>query len=183
MLKKISWTSIGIILSITSYAPKILAHSVEIDYRQTEAIEIMAKFDNGTPMIKAQVVIYAPNNLSQPWLKGMTDEQGKFIFSPDTSIIGNWAIKVRSAGHGSFIDIPIETPSQKNSLTPSTKDNLSQINNKTKDTQTMMRNSYPFTSGNNQTLTTLQKVMMAIVGVWGFIGTALFFSRNNIQKG
>lgn len=182
MLKKISWTSIGIILSMASYAPKILAHNTGINYRQTEAIEIMATFDNGTPMKQAQVVIYAPNNLSQPWLKGMTDEEGKFIFSPDTSIIGNWAVKVRSAGHGSLIDIPIESPSQQNS-TSSTTDNLPQINNKTTETETKMNNSSLFTSTNNQMPTTLQKLMMAVVGVWGFVGTALFFSRNNIQKG
>ena len=42
-----------------------------------------------------------------PWHKGFTDEQGKFTFIPDYDNQGNWSIKVRSAGHGSLINIPI----------------------------------------------------------------------------
>ncbi len=67
----------------------VLAHGVKIEYGQTAAIIIRATYDDGTPMVKGQAVVYAPDDPTTPWLKGMTDEKGQFTFIPDREISGN----------------------------------------------------------------------------------------------
>ena len=150
-----------------------LAHNTIIEYQATEAIVIEAKFDNGKPMTNAQVIVYTPDNPSVPWQKGFTDEKGKFSFIPDYDHQGNWSIKVRSAGHGNLINIPIQSLSSSSNIkdienqktvSGSTTEAVSPILAKIKD---------------NTPLSFTQKFMMAIMGSWGFIGTALFFSRKN----
>ncbi len=84
------------------------AHGAEIEYTVATSIEIVAKYDSGEPMAKAQVSIYAPDNPSTPWLTGTCDEEGRFSFTPDTSIPGTWDIQVRQAGHGDMIHITID---------------------------------------------------------------------------
>lgn len=135
----------------------VLAHGANIDYKQTSAIEIRATYDDGTPMSKAQAVIYAPNDPTTPWLKGVTDESGKFTFVPDPNLSGNWDIKVRQAGHGDLISIPLEQ-------------------NKTADSSPAKSNS-GLNAANTMNYSLGQKWLMAIAIVWGFIGTALFFTR------
>lgn len=142
-----------------------LAHNTIIEYQVKEAIAIEAKFDNGKPISNAQVVVYAPDNPAQPWQQGVTDEQGKFTFIPDYTNEGNWSIKVRSAGHGNLINIPI---------------NSSNINNASASSQNGEATSSSSVGINkNPQLSIAQKLMMAIMGSWGFVGTALFFSRKN----
>ncbi|GAB4531497.1 MAG: carboxypeptidase regulatory-like domain-containing protein [Pleurocapsa sp.] len=130
-----------------------LAHGAKIQYRQTPAITIQANYDDGSPMKNAQVVVYAPSDPAAPWIKGTTDETGHFSFTPDSSITGNWDVKVRQSGHGDIITIPL-TDGKLNSELNTTK----------------------AISGNNSD-TSLQKIIAAAAGIWGFVGTALFFSR------
>jgi nickel transport protein len=144
------------------------AHSTMIEYQATEAITIQAKFDNGAPLSNAQVVVYAPDNPSEPWQKGMTDAQGKFTFIPDYQNQGNWSVKVRSAGHGNIINIPINS-SQEQNLSQSLSSSNSEVSS----------SSSGLESSNNIELSLTQKLMMALMGAWGFVGTALFFSRKN----
>jgi nickel transport protein len=134
-----------------------LAHGARIDYQQTSAIVIRATYDDGTPMAKAQAIVYAPNDPATPWLKGMTDESGKFSFIPDPDLAGNWDIKVRQSGHGDIISIPLDTGK------------IAQETSEKMDSGNSLTNSANYSSS--------QKVIMAIAGAWGFIGTALFFSR------
>lgn len=124
------------------------AHGTAIDYRTTTAIEITARFDNGEPMSQAQIIVYAPNDPATPWLKGQSDDQGRFIFAPDPTIPGNWTVSVRTGGHGEMLHISLG-----------------------EDTATL--NGQVNRSGP----TTLQTLLMSVSGVWGFIGTALYFSR------
>jgi nickel transport protein len=145
------------------------AHNTMIEYQATEAITIEAKFDNGQPINNAQVIVYAPDNPQQVWQKGLTNKQGKFTFIPDYSNEGNWSIKVRSAGHGSLINIPITSNNRKNSLLGEEKVELRNANSSL---STSAQN-------NHASLSLTQKLMMAIMGGWGFVGTALFFSRKN----
>jgi nickel transport protein len=127
---------------------RVSAHGVKISYEATQALEIQANYDSGEPMANAQVTIYAPNR-SEPWLKGSTDAQGRFTFTPDATQSGNWEVKVRRAGHGDILNIPVGQ--QATSVSG---------------------------SGSGQTgYTPLQTTMMAAAVIWGFIGTALFFSR------
>ena len=135
---------------------KALSHGAKIQYRQTSAIAIQAKYDDGQPMANAQVVIYAPSDRMTPWLKGTTDDSGNFTFVPDTNPenIGDWDIKVRQSGHGHITTIPIG----KDSVAPP--------------------NSQTAIVSQGSEYTSTQKIVMAAAGVWGFIGTALFFSRS-----
>lgn len=135
-----------LILALAWAARPTSAHGTDIRYQPTTAIEIVAQFDNGEPMAEAQVVVYAPNDPETPWLKGQCDEDGRFVFTPDTTISGDWAVSVRTAGHGEMLHIPID------------------------DQQTIILNQAAPTSP-------MQTVLMVGSVLWGFIGTALFFSR------
>ena len=153
--------------------PTTFAHNTIIEYQATEAIAIEAKFDDGKAITNAQVVVYAPDNPTQPWKKGLTDDEGKFAFIPDYNNQGNWTIKVRSAGHGSVITIPIQ------SLSSAQKNN--NLDNQEKvSISPGEKLPYQLSSAQNtQQLSLPQKLMMATMGSWGFVGTALFFSRKN----
>ncbi|NQT71189.1 MAG: carboxypeptidase regulatory-like domain-containing protein [Chloroflexi bacterium] len=96
------------ILAILYLPTTAYAHGAKIEYTVATNIEIVAKYDSGEPMAKAQVSIYAPDNPSTPWLTGTCDEEGRFSFTPDTSIPGTWDIQVRQAGHGDMIHITID---------------------------------------------------------------------------
>jgi nickel transport protein len=172
MLNDLSKVGFGFLIIFSLTTAKVLAHGSIINYQETEAIEIDAKFDNGKPMVNAQVVIYSPTNPSQPWLKGMTDDKGKFIFTPNSSVAGDWTVKVRSAGHGNVITIPIKSVSS-----VQTDDvNSSQLLPPQDNNQIIKSQSPEMTSSP----TMMQKLMMAATGVWGFVGTALFFSRKKV---
>lgn len=149
------------LLSLVALPLKTLAHGANIDHRQTSAIEIQAKYDDGTPMANAQVVIYAPSDRATPWLKGTTDESGNFSFIPDTDAenIGNWDVKVRQAGHGDITSIPITEDLAENTV------------------QTQLSSS-----SDDSDYSSAQKAIMAAAGVWGFVGTALFFARSKSSK-
>lgn len=147
------------LILLTALPKQVLAHGANIEYRQTSAISIQAKYDDGTPMAKAQVVIYAPSDRATPWLKGTTDESGNFTFVPDTDAenLGDWDVKVRQSGHGDITSVPITGELAENTADPQ-----------------LMSDDSGYTS-------TQKAVMAAAVG-WGFIGTALFFSRSKSSK-
>ena len=134
----------------------VFAHGANIEYRETPGITIQAKYDDGTPMANAQVIIYAPGDRANPWLQGTTDKTGNFSFIPDTTPEnrGDWDIKVRQSGHGHITTIPISGKSAANTDT---------------DDEVALSSGYSFP----------QKWIMAAAVGWGFVGTALFFSRKS----
>ncbi|MEM8829439.1 MAG: carboxypeptidase regulatory-like domain-containing protein [Cyanobacteria bacterium P01_G01_bin.19] len=144
------------IATIAFTSTQALAHGARIEYQETTAIEIQAKYDDGKPMANAQVVVYAPRDRATPWLKGTTDESGNFAFVPDFSAenIGNWDVKVRQSGHGSIASIAVD---------------------KQKATVSQMRANTSAGGG----YTSSQKIIMAAAMSWGFLGTALFFARKS----
>ena len=95
-----------LLLSLT--AQTAAAHGVELSYDARDGIEVTARYDSGDPMADAQVTIYEPGELSEPWLTGTCDEAGKFFFVPDPSLPGTWEVRVRQAGHGGLIRIEVE---------------------------------------------------------------------------
>ena len=123
------------------------AHGAKIEYKVSMAVEIRATYDTGEPMGGGQVAVYAPDDPSTPWLTGVCDEEGHFIFTPDTSRPGTWDVQVRQAGHGDMVHIPIGE-------------------------DVAMAGSTGYT--------TPQIVLMGACVVWGFAGTALFFSRGRV---
>jgi len=147
------------LLALLSGSEKVLAHGANIQYKETSAIAIQAKYDDGTPMANAQVVIYAPSDRATPWLKGETDSQGNFSFIPDTDPqnAGNWDVKVRQSGHGDITSIPIDRAGSTN-VSP---------------TQIMSTDAG---------YSPAQKAVMAAAVGWGFVGTALFFARSQSHK-
>ena len=144
-----------ILLSIFSLQSGAIAHGVRITYQVAPALEIQATYDNGELMANAPVEIYAPNAPSEPWLSGTTDAAGRFIFLPNVSLGDAWEIKVRQAGHGNIVTVPlgeavttVETAAQ---------------------TLAVLKGDTNYTPP--------QLFLMGATGVWGFVGTALFFSR------
>ncbi len=164
---------LALVLSL-SYAQKGLTHGTHIEYNATEAIKIKATYDSGEPMNNGQVTVYNPNEPTKPWLTGVTNKQGEFVFVPDYSVRGNWQIKVRQAGHGNIINIPIEAVG-KNKL----KNNEESITNSGE-----IKNSDPIKLSNSQNnqYTIQQKLIMALSGIWGFVGTALYFSKKKAEQ-
>lgn len=141
-----------------------LAHGVAIEYQQIQAVAIQANYDSGEPMKNAQVAVYAPNNPEEPWTTGTTNEQGEYLFTPDPALSGNWEITVRQAGHGEVLTIPIAAATG-NAVTG----NAATGNNDA----AMSR----VRSGSQDNLTPVQKAVLGGSVIWGFVGTALFFSR------
>ncbi len=119
------------------------AHGARIEYTISIAVEIRATYDTGEPMGGGQVTVYAPDDPT-PWLEGVCDEDGRFVFTPDPSKPGTWDIQVRQAGHGDMVHIPIG-------------------------------DDMAISGGSGYT--PLQIVLMGACVVWGFVGTAFFFSR------
>lgn len=159
--QKLKYLAFFLLLSVLGVSRQVLAHTANIVYRQTQAIEVRATYDDGTPMSNAQVVIYAPDNPAIPWLKGTTDEEGKFSFIPFSTVAGNWDLKIRQSGHGNIISIPWQDDNSASAV--ESRDNIANSNN--------------WLLSANSSYTPMQKVVMAATGVWGFVGTALFFSR------
>jgi len=158
------------ILSSLSLQEKTIAHGVKIQHEIIPAIKINAVYDTNTPLANASVTVYAPNNPSQPWLKGTTDEKGNFIFSPNSTQSGAWEIKVRQAGHGGLISIPFQVDKSDNS----------QDNQNTKNTKNTNSNYSLATRSNDYN--PLQKGLMIGCIIWGFVGTSLFFWRLKTQE-
>lgn len=123
------------------------AHGTLIDYQIKSTIDIAANFDDGAPMENAQITIYSPEDPSTPWLQGLADENGHFSFSPDPSIAGNWDVRVRVAGHGEIISIPVTADTVNGNL-----------------------------AGGQSNL---QRLVMAAAVIWGFVGTAFYFSARS----
>lgn len=129
----------------------VYAHGVVAGYSEVPGIEINAAYDTGEPMAGGQVTVYAPDNPAKPWLSAGLDQKGKFRFVPDYAISGNWSIQVRQAGHGAMIHVPVG------------------------DSEIVESNG-----GSPATFSALQLILMTLCVSWGFVGTALFFSKRKI---
>lgn len=121
----------------------------------THTFSVEATYSSGQPMAEAQVAVYSPDNLNEPWTTGQTDQQGNFEFSPDSA--GNWEVVIRQAGHGTTVNVPVATQPQ---VAPS-------AGSTTHRTTALIS---PSTSP-------LQGWASAAAAFWGLIGTVLFFSR------
>lgn len=91
------------------------AHGVRINHSidpTSGAITVTAAFDTGEVLDDAAVVIFAPDDLINPWASDTLDAQGSYTFTPDYSIEGFWDVQVRKAGHGGLINIEISAAMQ-----------------------------------------------------------------------
>lgn len=139
------------------------AHGAFLDYQITPGITLQAKYDAGEPMTAAQFTVYAPNDPTTPWLKGKSDEQGRFSFVPDPKIPGMWAVQAREAGHGALVQIPIGESGSGDAAAATTDASAA-----APATQAVVH---------TQGASPAQRTVMVASVIWGFIGTALFFAR------
>lgn len=98
-----------VLLSLGLYPSQASAHSVQTDYRLiAESLEVQSSFSTGESFGGAVVTVYAPNDTTHPWLQGMTDAQGKFLFQPDRTIPGEWSVSIGGTGdHGDRLTVPV----------------------------------------------------------------------------
>lgn len=142
------------LLGLAAIAASLIAprpswgHGVSLEYQLVNQVQIEARYDSGTPMAQAQVMVYGPGNATSPWSQGTTDAEGRFSFSPDANQPGYWQVMVRQAGHGQSLTVPVGEVA----ATPA--------------------------PGQGRQPTSLGQRWLPIAAViWGFVGTALFFSR------
>ncbi len=157
-------------LGSIGWVTPVLAHGAHIEYQPTESIQIQAKYDSGEPMKAAQVMVYSPENLSEPWTQGTTDDQGRFVFSPDTSQPGNWEVTVRQAGHGDIVAIPVAGGAATGAAGGRTATSGEAA-------ESPICEAASESSPQTAQLSPVQQGITIGAVIWGFIGTALFFAR------
>ncbi len=87
-----------------------LAHGVSVTWKACgEEITIEAAWDNGLPMVEAQVTVFSPLDPASPFMSGVTDDEGIFVFKLDDSQVGVWDVQVRKAGHGEMVHIDLSS--------------------------------------------------------------------------
>jgi nickel transport protein len=153
----------------------VLAHGVKVEHHSVAAIAVAAQYDSGQPMAEAQVLVYAPDNSSQPWLTGVTDKEGKFTFTPPTDQAGNWEVAVRQGGHGNMITIPWQPETKVIDSTDTANASSALTSNTNQGTPEITAASVPDA---NAALSPVQRGVTLGAVIWGFVGTALFFSRS-----
>ncbi|MGB0562297.1 MAG: carboxypeptidase-like regulatory domain-containing protein [Spirulinaceae cyanobacterium] len=141
-------TSIG--LCWLALSPESLAHQSQVSVERLAAVEITATYGSDQPMRQAQVSVYSPADLQTPWQTGQTNAQGQYRFIPDQD--GDWEVKVRQAGHGVVMQVPV-----------------------TQDVTTLPNTVQTPTDGPHES--PLRQGLMALSVLWGCVGTAFFFSR------
>ena len=92
------------------------AHMVETNYvleqfaeaESEQVLKMQSTFSNGDPLKGAKVNVYSPNNPVTPWAQGITDDEGRFSFSPDQALAGDWEVIIRQQGHGDILTVPVD---------------------------------------------------------------------------
>ncbi|MBD2260415.1 carboxypeptidase regulatory-like domain-containing protein [Pseudanabaena sp. FACHB-2040] len=98
------------LLAAVGIPTSALAHSVETDYSVNgSTLDFQSIYSTGEPLNSADVQIFAPNNLETPWTELTADAEGRFTFTPDASIPGNWEVVIRQDGHGDIWTVPVST--------------------------------------------------------------------------
>ncbi|WP_228021926.1 carboxypeptidase-like regulatory domain-containing protein [Vasconcelosia minhoensis] len=156
-LKNVAFWLSALLVAMAGGSPKAMAHKTELEYRKAQAVQVEAVYSGGQPMSNAQVTVYAPDNPQAAWRTGTTDEQGRFTFLPDQS--GTWEVRVRKAGHGSFLTVSVEEGETESA-----------------ETEPASFSGSGWLSAGRDTSTTNQ-VLYSAAGAWGFFGTALFLVR------
>jgi hypothetical protein len=98
------------LLLLFSAAATVYAHGVVITYnlKTNGEVELYAEFDTGEVMAEAQVTIFSPADPMTPWLTGVADADGKYVFVIDPEIPGLWEIQYRKAGHGDVVNMQLD---------------------------------------------------------------------------
>ena len=105
-----------IVFGMLTVAGKASAHMVETNYvleqfadaESQQVLNMQSTFSNGDPLKGAKVNVYSPNNPVTPWTQGVTDGDGRFSFSPDEALPGEWEVIIRQQGHGDILTVPVD---------------------------------------------------------------------------
>lgn len=84
-----------------------MAHAVETNYLLDDMLKFQSTFSTGEPLQYADVQIFAPDNLDEPWQEMTTDEEGRFAFMPDLTIQGDWNVDIKKDYHEDIWTIPV----------------------------------------------------------------------------
>jgi len=129
------------------FAMPLFAHGTKFTM-SVDGYNIHAMFEDGTPIKNGKVLIFKPGEV-KPYKKIKTDENGFFNFIVKGKQKGLWIMQILDdTGHGLRINLPIDS----NGFLSGSK-------------KIEMGTSY------------IQKILMALAIVWGFVGTALYFKR------
>lgn len=199
-------TGLVIFVLIVGNAVPVFGHGVRVDYTidpVAGSVTVQAAFDTGEPLAEGQVIIFAPNDLVNPWLVDVLDADGAFTFIPDYDIPGFWDVQVRKAGHGGLIHVEITAdmkPDETN-ITTEAAPSVAPATITLSDSPTIIVDGNaefrvsgdiviaasgsirePASPASEQAVpgngfTTPQIIIMAVSVIWGFIGTAFFFAR------
>jgi len=162
---------------------KAIAHGVNIQHHEISAIQIQASYDSGEPMDNAQVTIYAPDDPATPWMQGVANDQGEFIFVPESGQTGTWTVRFRKAGHGQIVHIPNpDSSSHQGSTGETVHPHVSSNGESTGESSSAEPSQPAIASANLEGYTSMQKGLMIASVIWGCVGTALFFSRTHRSK-
>ena len=189
--QRIRWQHLGALLPLVllGVAERAIAHGVVLEYNATQAYEVTAAYDTGEPMAEAQVAVFSPDEPSEPWMVGTTDAEGRFLFTPPSP--GNWEVQVRQAGHGDLVVIAVEGEAIASAPTAESEASGAEAADSTDtpgvDTEaateapatTQTQGEQGNSGSSSPSITGLQRGLMAGSVVWGFVGTALFFSQKN----
>ncbi len=199
------------VLLMVGNAVSVSGHGVilssDID-EPTGVVTIRAAFDTGELMDDAQIAIFAPNDLINPWQTGVADAEGAFTFTPDYTIEGVWDVQVRKAGHGGLLRVTLDasmTPPENAAIVVDA-DSSAPVNTMqiSPDSEIVITGDARFqvsgdiiinATGVNDAnaapapdvlgngFTPAQVIIMSISVIWGFVGTALYFAQRRRSSG
>ncbi|MEM9264281.1 MAG: carboxypeptidase-like regulatory domain-containing protein [Cyanobacteria bacterium P01_F01_bin.13] len=103
-----------IVFGLLGIPGNVSAHMVETNYaldqlaQSEQVLNMQSTFSNGIPLKGAKVSVYSPNNPVTPWAEGVTDSEGRFSFSPDQTLAGDWEVTIQQQGHGDMLTVPVD---------------------------------------------------------------------------
>lgn len=130
------------------------AHGALVEATPVDAVAVVAVYDTGEPMAGAQIAVFAPDDPMTPWLRGVADDAGGFVFVPGPQA-GRWTVQARHAGHGAVAHV----------LRGVTESGPSAA-------------AMPVAAA-SRLGTPVQRGVMAACVIWGLVGTALYFRRRS----
>ncbi len=99
--------ALPIVLGVVGMPSHTLAHTMFTNYLLNDTLDFQSTYSTDEAAKNAEVYVYAPNDLEEPWLETRTDEEGRFSFLPDPSIPGDWEVQIIDEGHGEVIIVPV----------------------------------------------------------------------------
>ena len=105
-----------VVFGMLTAASSASAHMIETNYvldqlsnaESQSVLNMQSTYSNGDPLKGAKVNVYSPNNPVTPWTQGVTDNQGRFSFSPNQALTGDWEVTIEQQGHGDILTVPVD---------------------------------------------------------------------------